>query len=102
VVVVVSSPSVGVVVVVSSPSVGVVVVVSSPSVGIVVSVGVVVVVSSPSVGGVVFTRGGFPPSGNEEDVVAFAKLLLTEPALITLKIVKSKSPRTIRSFNIFL
>jgi hypothetical protein len=51
---------------------------------------------------VVLTNGGFSSWGDEEDVVAFAKLLLREPALITHKIVKSKSPRTIRSFNIFL
>jgi hypothetical protein len=81
------------------------VVASPPSVGVVVSVGVVA--SPPSVGevvsvGVVFTSGGFSSLGDEEDVVAFAKLLLTEPVLITHKIVKSKSPRTIRSFNIFL
>ena len=58
-----------------------------------------VVVSSPSVGGVasvggvvVFTSGVFPSSPENEEGVAFAKLLLTEPALITHKIVKSKSP----------
>jgi hypothetical protein len=90
-------PGVASVGVVGVASVGVVAsvggaVVSSPSVGVVASVG----------GAVVFTSGVFPSSPENEEGVAFAKLLLTEPALITHKIVKSKSPRTIRSFNIFL
>jgi hypothetical protein len=67
---------------------------------VVVSVGVGAVASASVEGA--FTSGGFSSLGDEEDVVAFAKLLLTEPVLITHKIVKSKSPRTIRSFNIFL
>jgi hypothetical protein len=45
-----------------------------------------------------------PPSlpPTSPDVVAFAKLLLAEPALITHKMVKNNSTRTTRSFSIFL